>query len=309
MGKQTFQHLDASEGAYFARQLEHILGRTFDVLYPEAKALQMVPINTEVDGSDETVTYRVWDKVGTAKMISSYAEDFPDVEVFAKEYTSQLKGVGASYKYSLFEIRKAAKLNVPLDAKKAEAAKFFIDRKLDLIARTGDAGTNLLGLLNQPSAQTYTIPNDGNLGSTLWTSKTADQVARDMHAIWRTVVESTNDVEHPDTMLMPLSRFNYVATTRMSSYNDRTILEYFLATSPYVKTVMPWYALETAGASSTPRIVCYKKDPSKLEFFLPIPFEQLAPEQRGMVFKINCHARAGGVIAYYPASIVYADNM
>ena len=52
-----------------------------------------------------------------------------------------------------------------------------------------------------------------------------------------------------------------------------------------------------------------REDPMKLTLELPMPFEQFAPQQTGMEYQIPCHAKCGGVIVYYPASIAYGDGI
>ncbi len=309
MSIPQFSRLDAGESVFFARELELIKAKTYDVKQVNLKGLSLIPIDTSIDPGHEQVTYRQWNMVGIAQMISSYANDFPRADVKALEFTGNIASLGAGYGYSVQEIRAARLQGVPLDQRKANAAKRAIDVKLDTIAQTGDTGKGLLGLLNQTNAQTYTCTADGAGGLATWASKTSDQVARDMHLAVRTGVEATYELEQPDTMLLPLTSFGYIATTRMSTIDSTTILEYFLKTSPYIQEVISWYALETAGANSTKRAVIYRKDPDALEFRLPVPFESFPPEQIGMEFKVACHARCGGVVAYYPMSIGYLDGI
>lgn len=305
---EQFNKLDAGESTFFARELEQIRAKAYNVKYAALKGISFVPVDTSLDPGTEIVTFRQWDMVGMAKIIASYASDFPRSDVSAKEFTTKVKSIGASYGYNVQEIRAARREGRPLDQQKANACKRAIDQFLDKVCQTGDSSTGLTGLLNLANTQTYTIPSDGTGSSPLWANKTSDLVARDMHTAVRTMVEATYELEQPDTMILPLTSFGYISTTRMSTIDSTTILEYFLKTSPYITTVASWYALETAGSGSTKRMVVYRRDPDALQFLLPIPFEQFPPEQRGMEFVTACHARCGGVVAYYPMSILYADG-
>ncbi len=40
---------------------------------------------------------------------------------------------------------------------------------------------------------------------------------------------------------------------------------------------------------------------------MPVPFEQMAPQFDGMIVKTSCHGRIGGVVCYFPKSVIYAD--
>lgn len=301
--------LDAAESMYFARELEAIRAVAFEKKYVQLKALSLIPINTNFDPADEIYTYRAYDSVGVAKLIASYAKDFPRADSSGQEYSSYFKSFGASYGWNLQELRAAKKVGRPLDQRRAMAAKKAIDFKLDSIATSGDAAAGLKGLLNLDSVLNYTIPSDGTGSSKLFENKTSVQVLRDLHNMAGAyMAEQTSDVEHPDTMLLPLSTFNMLMVTPMSNIDQTTILQAFLKNSIYVKNVVPWLPLETAGSGGTRRAVTYRRDPDVLEFLLPVPFEQFPPEQEKLEYTVACHARCGGVVNYFPSAVQYSDG-
>lgn len=309
MKNRQYDRLDAAESVFFNRELEHVRAKTADIKYENLKGLSLVPINTEIDPAEETYTYRAYDSVGAAKIIASYAKDFPRADVSGQEYTTKLRSIGVSYGYNIQEIRGAMKKGIPLQQKKANAARRAIEQFHDTLVKTGDTATGLLGFLNQTSALTYTIPADGTGSSKTFGSKTADQVVRDLHNIANYIVEQTKEVEKPETLLVPLSTFNYISQTRMGAGDGAmTILQCFLANNQYIKNVASWTALETAGASSTKRIVAYRRDPDALEYLAPVIMEQFPPQEDMMEYVTPVHARSGGVVAYYPLTICYADG-
>lgn len=304
-----FTHLDAAESAFFSRELEQIRAKTYNVKYAALKGLQFVPADTSLDAAVENVTYRQWDQYGIAQFVTSYASDFPSAEVTAKEFTSKVKSVGASYRYNLQEIRASRREGKELDAKKAAAARRSIEQFVDNVVAFGDSSTGLLGMLNQPNALTYTVPSDGVGATATWSTKSSDQVARDMHGAARYIVEQTKECERPDTIILPLTSFGYISTTRMSTIDSTTILEYFLKTSPYITSVESWQLLETAGSGQTRRMVVYRRDPDALQFLMPVAFEQFPPQEQALEYIVYCHARVGGVVLYYPLSMAYADGV
>jgi len=58
---------DANESIFFARQLEYIKGRTYDIQYPNLSALALFPVDTSAGAGANTITYRQYDTVGMAK--------------------------------------------------------------------------------------------------------------------------------------------------------------------------------------------------------------------------------------------------
>lgn len=300
--------LDAAESAFLDQQLEQVRSSTYDVKYPNLKAREYLPVDNSLDPGTETVVYYQFDSVGSAKMIASYADDLPRADVFANRFTSNVKSLGNSFGYSVQEIRAARKAGLDLDARKAQAARRAMEEKLDELARSGDAASGLQGFFDISGALTYTVPADGTGGSDDWSSKDADLVIRDLNGMVNYIVSQTKEVEAPDTLLLPLTAYQEIATRRMGDGSDQTILNFFLATNPYVRTVSPWWRLETAGTGGIRKAIAYRRDPEALQLLVPQEFEMFAPETRGLEMLTACHMRCGGVVAYYPLSICYAEG-
>lgn len=306
--KYRFDRMDASENAFFSRQLEHIRPGLFEVQYPEFKARKFLPINNSIHNGAEEFTYRVFDKVGKAEMIADYANDFKSVDVFGAESTQKLKGFGTSYSYSIQEARAAMMAQLPLDARKAMAARHAMEQKLDEALLVGEASANLTGLFTQSGTVTYTVPN-GAGGDTDWETKTPDEILADLNGISNKIVDDSSGVESPDSLILPLSSYNLIASKRMGDGSDVTVLRHFLGVNPYIKNVDWSHRLESNAAWTGKRMVCYRKDPMKLEGLIPQEFEQFAPQFDGAVVKTLCHARCGGVALYFPKSIAYGDDI
>lgn len=308
---QQIGHLDAGESAFFARQLEEIRARTYDIKLIQLKARMLLPVDNSVNPGADVVTYRQFTPNGLAKIVTSYADDLPRNDVFGKEFTAKIRSVGASYGYNIQEIRAAQMTGLPLEQRKANVARRAVEETIDKIAQSGDADHGLVGFLNQANASIYTVPADGTGASALWSAKTPDLILRDMNGISSFIVQNTKEVEQPDTLLLPIAQYTRIATTPWNSANasNVTILDMFLRNNPWVKMVEPWYALAGAGAAGADRMVCYRRDPDALMLVIPQEFEQFPPQQRGLEFLIPCHARCGGVQVFYPLSIAYGDGI
>lgn len=303
------RHLDANESAFFKRETEYIKTQTYDVKYKALKAFDLIPVSGEAGPGASEITWRQFAAVGLAKIVQDYAKDFPRVDVYGTENTIKVKSLGDSYGYSVQEIRQSQMTNKRLDQRRAETARRAIDELTNTIALTGDTNSGLLGLLNYPGITEATIPNDGTGTSKTWASKTPDQIIRDVTNLVNAVVATTNGREQPDTMLLPITQYNDIATRRVSSVSDTTVLEYILRTSPYIKKIDWLSELSTAGASGVARVLLYVRDPRNLTLEIPQPFEQFDPIQEGMAYSIPCHARLGGVIVYYPLSVSFGDGI
>lgn len=308
MSRDLFK-LDAGESAFFKRELEYVKSKSYDTQYKQLKGLLLIPVSTEAGEGATEITWRKYTGVGFAKIIADYAKDFPKVDVYGEEVTSKVKGIGASYGYSIEDIRRSQMTGKRLDQRKADMAKRAIDEKINAIALTGDSASGLNGFINASGITEYTVLADGTGSSKLWSAKTPDQIARDITGLVSAVMVPTAGKEVPDTLVLPLTQYNLIANTRMGSYNDTTILQYVLKNSPAIKQIEWLSELTGAGVSGTNRMMAYAKDPMKLTLEIPRPFEQFEAQQQGMEFQIPCHAKCGGVLIYYPLSIAYGDGI
>jgi hypothetical protein len=277
-------------------------------------------VSSEADPGAENIFYRQYDQAGLAKIISNYADDLPDADVIGKEYSAVVKTIGASYKYSIQELRAAVYSNVPLEQRKANAARRAIAQKENKIAFFGDTASGLVGMFSAPNVTSVSIPASGGEtgeaggGTTQWSTKTPDQILYDMNLVSNTVVSVSLGVENPDTMLLPLAQYNYVASTARSDYSDKTILNYFLENNPFIKQVEWVNELKGAGSSgsgSAPydRMYAYRRSPEVLTLEIPSDFEQLEMEKHNLTYTVPCIERCGGVLVYYPLALAYGDGI
>ena len=308
MDSKEMMHLDAAEKVFFDDQLALIKSRTYDVQYKALKALTLLPVSTEQDPGAEHIAWRSFDKVGVAKLVADYANDYPRVDIGGEEHISPIKEIGASYGYSIKEIRRAQKAGVSLDAKKAEACRRAIDEKQDSIAWKGDAKGKLPGFFSHPGITEYVAAN-GAKGSKTWASKTADEIVADFAGIITAAPESTNGIEQPDTVILPLSLYNKLQNTPYGSSKSKTIMSFIRESYPQITRIDWVQDLVSAGANGTTRVMAYARDPLKVEVQIPQRFEQMPPQLTGKVYDIICSQSTGGTIVYYPQSVVFCDGL
>lgn len=302
------EHNDAADSIYFATQLQQIRARPYDPKYAETMIRKLVPVNNSDDPGASQIGWEEYDAAGVAKWLSNYATDFPTVAINGKQNFVTPHNFGQGTMYSAQEVRAARFAGKPLEAKKVDAVMRSMEQFLDRVGAVGDTQKGLVGLLNIANAQTFTLPSDGTGASQTFASKTGALVVRDLNNIANKITTTTKGVWKPDTLLMPLDVYAYIASTPWNSNGDTTILKFFLANNPYITSVVPWEKCTGAGAGGTNRIVCYKRDPEVLELVIPMEARALEPEREGLVTKLNWEARTAGVICFHPLAILYADG-
>lgn len=301
--------LDAAESVYFSRQLEVIRPKTYDVKYEDLRAREFLPVNNSDNPGLSVITYRQYDRVGMAKIINSYADDLPRVDVTGKEFSALVKSMGDSYGYSVDEIRKARFTGQSLDQRKADAARRAYEELFDRIATSGDAASGLKGLLNIANAQTYAVAN-GASGFADWARKTAAEIVADCIGAWKQMRTNTRGKEVPNMFLLPDTAYTQAASRQFSVASEKSILTY-IQELPMFRGVTfdTWFSLAGAGAGGTDRAVLYRKDSDAIEAVEPLPFLQHPEQPRLLEFIVPCEGKTAGVICYYPMSVMYIDGI
>ena len=305
---------DSSEDAsvFFARELDFIKTQTYDILYPEFTALKLFPQSSEVDIGAETITFYSYDKTGMARLIQNYATDLPRADAKGSPTTVPVKSVGASYGYSVQEMRASRMAGKSLDVRKGDAAKYVIDREINRIAWAGDVTTGLQGVLSTTndvplftlSVSTSVVPS----GSTKFADKTPSECLADIRNIVAYTAQLTKSVEQPDTLALPTDAFLYLSNTPRSDYSDLSILNWILANVSRLKEIVEAPELnEDSFVTPFPGIgvgFMFKKDPMKFTIENPLPFYQHPIQPKGLEFEVPCEARTAGAIIYYPLSML-----
>jgi hypothetical protein len=295
--------LDANETATFARQLEQIETRIFEVKYPTGHGIELVPLLRNINVGAKSYTYRVFDYVGEAVRAANYSDDAPRVNIQGFEVTAKLYGYRASYGYSIEDMRAAAMANLDLEVREANAARNVIARKLDESIWVGDSVVGVTGLANNANVSTVS-PVTGT-----WSSASGPQILADLNKLVMAALIASKGEEDCDTVVMSITAYGYVSTKRMGDVANLTVLEQFLKDNPKIKRVEKSYRLELANAGGNGgRVIAYMNDPEKLEALVPIEFEVFAPIAKGMAFSVDVHGKFGGVAIRYPASVRYMDG-
>ena len=315
---RQFVNLDANEGVFFERELEHIKARSYDVQYPMLLARSLIPLDSSADPGAETITYYTWDHVGMAKLIHSYSDSLPNVNVTAKKTTRQIYSKGVAFGYSLQDVRAARYANKPLEQRQANAARrqmLHLENKIAWHgndATKGVPGTDIPPFINNPNVNNYVVPQ-GAGGDTRFINKTPDEIIKDISGMTSLIRVTSNGVEVGRRLMLPEEQYTHIATTPRSSVSDTTILEFILKSNPFIESIVPNYELKGAapagGYDGTDCAILYDPSPDKLTLECPQDVEFLPVREKSLMYEIPVHARTAGTIIYYPKSICQANGI
>ena len=294
------------DALFIAQELNYIRARALEVEHSPLNSFRVFPQDTDVPAGAETALTLVYDTVGMAKIVADYGDDLPRAEAVATTIPSKVVTVADSYGYNYVELEHARMANVNLEARKALAARRGIDLKLNNIAWFGDAAHGITGFLGNANIANVVIPADGTGSSKLFSTKTPDQIIRDMNSIINEISNNTNGVEMPDTVLMAPAVYDLLESTPKSQYSDRTILEFLRGAHPEVSRWLKIGELKDAGTGTTDMVVAGVFRPEYIRMESPVRFDQLPVQYRNLEYVVPCVARTLGVTVNVPVCFASA---
>ena len=297
---------------FFARELDYIKSKSYDKVYPEFTALNHFPITHEVPEGAETTTYYSYEKTGMAAIIDNYATDLPRADVKGEPTTAFIKSVGNSYGYSIQEMRASRMAGKSLDTRKAESARYAIDRTTNTIAFAGDKKNNLMGMLspgNNIPLFTLSQVQVGSQQKTEFEHKSADQILKDINAMFAYQAKITKNVERADTLALPASVYIDISTRQIPN-TGYTVKKFLLENAPYLKEIIPAPELEGDSTETNPlgknAALLFTNSAEKFSLEIPMAFYQYPLQNRNLEVIIPCEERVAGIIMYYPLSALIA---
>lgn len=307
-------HFDSAEDAsvFFARELDYIKSKSYDKIYPEFTALNNFPITHEVPEGAESMTYYSYEKTGMASIISNYATDLPRADVKGKPSTAFVKSLGASYGYSVQDMRASRMAGKSLDTRRAEAARYAIDRTTNVVAFAGNKDNNLVGILstdNNIPLYTLSEVTVGDQKYTDFAHKTAAQILDDINGMFAYQAKITKGVEKADTLMLPHSVYIDISTRQIPN-TGYTVLRFLKENAPYLKDIVSAPELESDAGETNPYnkgvMFMYTNSADKMSLEIPMPFYQYPLQNRNLEVLIPCEERVAGLIIYYPLSALIA---
>lgn len=293
---------------FFARELDYIKTKAYDKVYPEFTALNHFPITHEVPEGAESTTYYSYEKTGYAEIISNYATDLPRADVKGEPTTAMIKSIGASYGYSVQDMRASRMAGKSLDTRRADAARYSIDRKTNEIAFAGDKKHKLMGMLSTDNdIPLYTLTSVDD--KTSWKEKSANEILADVNGMFAYQAKLTQDVERADTLALPPDVYIDISTRQIPN-TGYTVKKFLMENAPYLKDIISAPELSEQNESTNPYganiAMLYTNSAEKFSLEIPMAFYQYPLQVRNLETIVPCEERVAGIIMYYPLSALIA---
>lgn len=285
-----------------AKSLDYVKGNIYKTTPVALEGVDIVPRDTEVPEWAETVTYKVYDQVGMAKIIANYADDLPRSDVSATEKTVRLQDVGGSYGYNVAELRASQATGANLPQRKGNAARWAIEVTLGRIVLEGSPDYGLYGLTNHPNIN-VSNPTNGDWNNN---STTAEMIYEDVTEMFDDVRDASNDIHTPNTLLIPRDALRAMRTKYITG--NAGVTAYDIVKQNYPELVIKDLRLLN-GSSGSRSAFIGEFNAENIGHIMPMPFRQLTAQPRNLELVIPCLARTGGVAVYRPLAISKATNI
>jgi hypothetical protein len=311
---------DAASSIVFARGLEYIYKKVEEIEFPALRAPDFIPINTEVPAGSLSYSYNQYERTGAAAVIHGMATDLPLVGMKGKNFPAPVITIGCAYGFSIQDVDRAARLEVPLETMLASACRWAIEYLAEVVAAVGLPNEGVVGLTTAPgvtgttqlSTGTWLHQLNGIAAATAALPATAvaacQGIISDVNALKSKVYDQTNGLHDITTILLPLDLFSALRSVPRSPAFTNDNLRDYIETVCNVEIDM-WNQLNTASSTSHGRVMAYEKSEEVLRQVMPRPFTQIAPQARGLGWIVPCFAELGGTQVLKPLAVTFMDGL
>ena len=304
--------LDADEGLVFARQLEEIDARRFEVIRKPLDVWKRVlPVKAFQPGIRE-ITYRVRDYNGKAELnTSANVTEMALADANAQEANNKVYAWNLAYQYTTQELRQAAVAGVPLQTDKVIAVELGYQERIQEVMFSGNTQLSLEGVFNHTGVTNTQVAVDaaasGDRTWTVGTGKTPTEIVADITGMTSEIAVATRGRYGNDNMVvaLPIEQFRYIGDTRMESGTDTTIMQFILQNnqSNGIRRFEPVFELAGLGTGSTDLAVAYPMDSNVLEAQIAESILWSPMQMKGRAFLFGSEMEFGGVVVRYPVAM------
>jgi hypothetical protein len=290
--------------AFLMPQLMRIETGMYMVRYPAIDYADFMPVDTAGNIFTAGSLYYSGDIAGTPEWFDMAADDMPYADTSRTQFLQENHMAAIGYKWNRADLERSQQLGINLLAEKADAASRSAERFIHKVAMLGDGVKFSTGFIDDANMTVTTAAN--NITST----SSADDDIETINTLLQAVESGTLETYRADTLALPTSIYNILATKRLSG-TMTSVLEYLRNTSVVGPVrVLRSRHLENAGVGGVERMIAYANMPEVHRFHLPGGGHQFFPAwQKGpFSWEVPGVMSIGGYELRIPLAKVAADN-
>lgn len=311
--------------AYFVNQLDNLDKRLYEPLVSVSWGRD-IKLRSGITMSNESTSFirSAFAATGTLKegsgnsggnmpWVSAETSAIPGVSVNGERIVLPLRLLARELSYTSVELERSQLTGQPIDAQKMDAMNILYQMNTDQMVYIGDTGVGATGLLNSDLVTTAPVAN-GISGSPLWTQKTPDEILADVNSLIESSWQAAAFAVCPSSLLLPPFQFSYIASQKVSSAGNVSILKFLKENSIALQVngreldIQPVKWLTGRGESDTDRMVAYTNDESRVRFPM-VPVRRETAYYMGLRFTAPYLWAFGEMEFVYPETVRYADGI
>ena len=262
--------------AFLAPQLLRVEQGVYMTRYPLADYAEFMPVDTAGTVWSAGSLFYSGDIAGKPEWFDVAADDMPYADVSRTQFLQENHIAGIGYKFNRGDLERGSQLGVNLLADKADAAVKTAERFIHRVAMSGDGAKYETGFINDPLMTVAPMTTPITAGSD------PDADVATINAALTSVETNTGETYRADTLAVPTSIYNILASKRMTD-TGMSVLAYLQANSVVGGvTIKRTRHLETAGEGGVARMIAYDNSLEVHRFHLPGGGHQFFPQwQKG----------------------------
>jgi hypothetical protein len=250
---------------------------------------------------------------GNLPWLSAETTAIPGVSIDGQKTVLPLRLLGREISFTSVELDRSQRLGTPIDAQKTDALNILYQMATDQMVYIGSTDVGAQGLLNN-SAITASGVNAGVSGSTLWVNKTPDEILADVNELIESTWSASAFAVCPGKLLLPPAQFSYIASQKVSSAGNVSILKFLKENSIALEVngkeldIQPVKWLTGRGVEGEDRMLAYTNEENRVRYPM-VPIRRETAYYMGIRFIAPYIWAFGELELPYPETLQYADGI
>jgi hypothetical protein len=232
----------------------------------------------------------------------------PGISIDGQLLSKPIRLLGNQLSYTSVELERSQLLGQSLDVAQFSAMNRMYQMHTDEMVYIGDEDTGSKGLLNS------TEINVGPVTGGAWASASADVILAQVDEMLRTAWAASGYAICPNKILLPPTKFAFIASKIVSAAGDKSILTYLEENSIALRNngtpleIRPAKYLAGRGVAGSDRMVAYTNNVDYVRFPM-VPVRRETPYTLGISFNAPYIWAYGELEIVYPETLIYRDGI
>lgn len=307
--------------AYYVNQLENLDKRLYEPLVSVSWGRD-IKLRSGITMANESTSFiqsafagigTLQNTQGNMPWISAETTAIAGVSVNGVKKVLPLRLLAREVSYTSVELERSALTQQPIDVQKLDALNQLYQMNIDQMVYVGSDDVGAQGLCNSSLVTAGTV-DDGLSGDTTWVTKTPDEILADVNTLLSDSWLAAAYAVCPGKLLLPPSNFSYIASQKVSSAGNVSILKFLEENSISLKIngapldIQPVKWLEGLGAGDTNRMVAYTNSEDRVRYPM-VPIRRETAYYQGIRYTAPYLWAFGEMEFPYPETVRYADGI